>query len=82
MERIHTFPTDLPESCIEVIDGSEEGLDVQYESFCHLHAIEVLPVADVPQHLRYTGSTALLECAENGPYPVNLCLDMLLLLAQ
>lgn len=60
----------------EVVNGGKEGFDVQDELFGHFHAIEIVPAADLPQHLRYARRAALLERAEDRPYPVNLLFDL------
>ena len=46
----------------EVIDRTEKDLDVKDELLGHTYGIQILPVTDLPQHIRDAGSARLLEC--------------------
>ena len=45
----------------EVVDRAEKDLDVKNELLGHAYGIQILPVADLPQHIRDAGSARFLK---------------------
>ena len=45
----------------EVVDRAKKDLDVKNELLGHAYGVQVLPVADLPQHIRDAGSARLLK---------------------
>lgn len=51
-----TFQTVASEMVFEVIDGSEEDLDMKDELLSHPDSVQILSVANLSQHIRDAGS--------------------------
>jgi hypothetical protein len=45
----------------EVVDRAEKDLNVKDELLGHTYGVQILPVADLPQHIRDAGSARFLE---------------------
>ena len=57
-----TFHVEPRKMVFKVVNRREQHFHVQYELLGHPNGIQVLPIADLSQHIRDTGSTRLLEC--------------------
>ena len=48
---LHTFQTGAREMMLEVIDRAEKNLNVKDKLFGHTYGVQILPVADLPEHI-------------------------------
>jgi len=46
---------------LEIVDSTEKDLDMQNKFLCHPDGIKILPITDLPQHVRYARSTGFLK---------------------
>ena len=42
---------------LEIVDSTKEDLDMQNKFLCHPDGIKILPITDLPEHIRYARST-------------------------
>jgi hypothetical protein len=61
MRRGRTLQAVAGEMVFEIIDRTEEDLNVKDELLGHTYGVQILSVADLPQHIRNARSARFLE---------------------
>ena len=59
--QLRTLQAVARETMFKVVDRAEQDLKVKDKLLEHTYSIQILPVADLPQHNRDTGSARFLE---------------------
>jgi hypothetical protein len=57
MRSRHTLEAKPCAMVLEIVDSTEEDLHMQDKFLCHPDGIKILPIIDLPQHIRYARST-------------------------
>ena len=57
----HTLQVESRAMILEIINSTEKDFHVKNEFLRHPDRIQVLPITDLPQHVRYARSTGFLE---------------------
>jgi hypothetical protein len=65
----HTLQVKPSAMILKIIYSAEKNLHMKYELLRHPDGIKVLPVTNLPQHIRYACSAGFLESGENPEKP-------------
>ena len=66
MQLMHTLEVKPCAIVLEIIDSAEKDLHVQNKFLRHPDGIKVLPIADLPQHIRNARSTGFLKSGKDA----------------
>ena len=63
---MHTLEAKPCAMVLEIVDSTEKDLYMQNKFLRHPDGIKVLPIADLPQHIRYARSTGFLKSRKDA----------------
>jgi hypothetical protein len=63
---MHTLEAKPSAMVLEIVDSTEKDLHMQNKLLRHPDGIQVLPIADLPQHIRYARSTGFLKSRKDA----------------